>query len=87
MQNTKINIIKTIIITIIIYLIYLLRWQASTPILAVVTDKLSYLNDFWLSAFIANLIGGLIFFWIDRAIFNKMSYWIYKKVNNIFNKE
>ena len=48
------------------YLIYLFRWQLSTPILALclylpfgVTEK----------TIIANLIGGLIFFWVDRFIF------------------
>jgi len=48
------------------YLLYLFRWQLSTPILAVclylpfgVTEK----------TIIANLIGGLIFFWVDRFIF------------------
>lgn len=48
------------------YLLYLFRWQLSTPILAIclylpfgVTEK----------TIIANLIGGLIFFWIDRFIF------------------
>jgi hypothetical protein len=50
------------------YLFYLFRWQLSTPILAVV---LLWLND-WnvtVATIIANLIGGLIFFWIDRYIF------------------
>lgn len=48
------------------YLLYLFRWQLSTPILAIclylplgVTEK----------TIIANLIGGLIFFWVDRFIF------------------
>ena len=48
------------------YLLYLFRWQLSTPILAAclylpfgVTEK----------TIIANLIGGLIFFWVDRFIF------------------
>lgn len=49
------------------YLLYLLRWQASTPILAVCMHLLSGLGGIW-AVIIANLIGGLIFFWID--IFN-----------------
>jgi hypothetical protein len=52
-------------------LLYLCRWQLSTPILAIVTmytvDKI---GSFY-SAIIANLIGGLIFYKIDKLIFNK----------------
>lgn len=49
------------------YSLYLLRWQLSTPILAVV---LYILNENELvETIIANLIGGLIFFWIDKKIF------------------
>jgi hypothetical protein len=50
------------------YGLYLIRWQLSTPILAVVPIIL-HLNDFWTAAFIANIIGGLIFFWVDNFIF------------------
>jgi hypothetical protein len=50
------------------YGIYLLRWQASTPILAVVTAALVAYGE-WTGAIVANLIGGLIFFWVDRFIF------------------
>jgi hypothetical protein len=50
------------------YLLYLLRWQLSTPILAGVLVVLTSWSS--LSAtIIANLIGGLIFFWVDRFIF------------------
>lgn len=55
------------------YSLYLLRWQMSTVILApciVWFAKLGYIS----ATIIANLIGGLIFFWIDRFIF-------YHKVN------
>jgi hypothetical protein len=50
------------------YALYLIRWQLSTPILAgalyilSATDKLT-------ATIIANLVGGLIFFWVDRFIF------------------
>jgi len=50
------------------YAMYLGRWQLSTPILALV---LFWLND-WnitLATIVANLIGGLIFFWVDKYIF------------------
>ncbi|MDD5326874.1 MAG: hypothetical protein PHY02_03555 [Phycisphaerae bacterium] len=50
------------------YGLYLLRWQLSTPILAATLVVLASLGK--LSAtIIANLIGGLIFFWVDRFIF------------------
>jgi len=50
------------------YFLYLCRWQLSTPILAVVLIWLSFFNQ-WIATIIANLIGGLIFFWVDRFIF------------------
>ena len=50
------------------YLFYLFRWQLSTPILAVVLWWLSGWNV-TAATIIANLIGGLIFFWVDRYIF------------------
>jgi len=46
----------------------LCRWQLSTPILAVALIWLSTL-DKWVATMIANLIGGLIFFWVDSFIF------------------
>jgi hypothetical protein len=53
--------------------LYLIRWQLSTPILAVCVwyflDKLGAMQ----STIIANFIGGLIFFWIDRWIFRNTS--------------
>ena len=52
------------------YILYLIRWQLSTPILALVINLLSSVNTI-LVTIIANLIGGLIFFWVDRLIFNK----------------
>jgi hypothetical protein len=51
-------------------LIYLVRWQLSTPILAwciVIFASWGTTK----STMMANLIGGLIFFWIDRWIFRK----------------
>lgn len=52
------------------YGLYLIRWQLSTPILAIALVYLSSLGEFWATV-IANLIGGLIFFWIDKLIFRK----------------
>lgn len=52
------------------YVLYLIRWQLSTPILAVVMYWLGDMGAI-AAAIIANLIGGLIFFWIDRLIFKE----------------
>lgn len=49
------------------YLLYLLRWEASSPILAIILYLL-HTNEL-IETIIANLIGGLIFFWIDKLIF------------------
>ena len=46
--------------------LYLLRWQLSTPILWLVVRNLGAGLG---STIIANLIGGSIFFWVDRFIF------------------
>jgi hypothetical protein len=54
------------------YLLYLVRWQLSTPILTVVIWWLADFSSFWQSV-VANLIGGLIFFWIDKYIFRQLS--------------
>jgi len=50
------------------YGLYLIRWQLSTPILAGVLIVLATM-DALIATVIANLIGGLIFFWVDRFIF------------------
>lgn len=54
------------------YIFYLIRWQLSTPILAIVLSVLTNMNE-WVATIIANFIGGLIFFWVDRFIFNNAS--------------
>jgi hypothetical protein len=57
------------------YLLYLLRWQLSTPILAPVIAFFKHSPSIfgtttdWVGSAVANLIGGLIFFWVDRFIF------------------
>jgi hypothetical protein len=50
------------------YALYLIRWQLSTPILAVCVVWFVSLGA-TLATVIANFIGGLIFFWVDRFIF------------------
>lgn len=52
------------------YLAYLVRWQLSTPILAVILKLLADIPTLW-ATIIANFIGGLVFFWINRKIFKK----------------
>ena len=49
------------------------RWQLSTPILAIIPFILYEIgvSNFWVTAFIANLIGSLIFFKVDEYIFSK----------------
>jgi len=51
-----------------LYGLYLVRWQLSTPILAGVLALLGGLGAL-VATIIANLVGGLIFFWVDRFIF------------------
>ena len=51
------------------FILYLIRWQLSTPILAIC---LHYLNfNTLVNTIIANLIGGCIFFGIDKLIFKE----------------
>jgi hypothetical protein len=50
------------------YGLYLLRWQLSTPILAGALVLLSRMDKLTATV-IANLLGGLIFFWVDMFIF------------------
>jgi hypothetical protein len=50
------------------YLTYIFRWQLSTPILALFTGGWSV--DSFKNSIVANFIGSLLFFWVDRWIFN-----------------
>ncbi len=52
-------------------LIYLTRWQLSTPILAIVVELLVDRIGSLYATIIANLIGGLIFYKVDKLIFKK----------------
>lgn len=51
------------------FILYLIRWQCSSPILYICLQFLN-LGTLW-NTIIANLIGGIIFFWVDKWIFNK----------------
>lgn len=60
-------------------LLYLIRWQLSTPILAVVVYYTVAMWGSLASTILANFIGGLLFYKIDQLIFkNKKTM---KKVN------
>ena len=51
------------------FILYLFRWQLSTPILALV---LHFLNTSEiLETIIANFIGAIIFYFADKKIFKK----------------
>ena len=53
-------------------LIYMLRWQCSSPILALVSLALAGwfgVANPWVVAGVSNLIGSLIFFQVDKMIF------------------
>ena len=52
------------------FILYLIRWQMSTPILWLAVRNLG--TGIW-STVIANLVGGSIFFWIDRFIFTSQA--------------
>lgn len=53
------------------YLLYLLRWQLSTPILAPCVKYFAPSLGTIGATALANLIGGAIFFFIDLYIFRK----------------
>lgn len=46
----------------------MLRWQCSTPILAIVIWALNF--GTLIETIIANFIGSIIFFFVDRLIFS-----------------
>lgn len=58
------------------YALYLVRWQCSTPLLSPICAYFQHspwygTSESWIGASVANLVGGLIFFWVDRYIFRK----------------
>ena len=60
------------------FVLYLIRWQLSTPILWLVVKNLG--AGLW-QTIIANLIGGSIFFWVDKFIFTSkvVEMWHFKE--------
>lgn len=51
--------------------LYLIRWQCSTPVLALCLFLLSARMNELGATIVANFIGGLMFFFIDERIFKK----------------
>lgn len=57
------------------FILYLIRWQLSTivmtPVIATIKHSASIwgTREDWISVIVANLVGGAIFFWVDRFIF------------------
>ena len=53
-------------------IMYMLRWQLSTPILAIIPAAMRKkgINNKWIEAAVANLVGSLIFYYVDKIIFN-----------------
>jgi hypothetical protein len=69
------------------YALYLVRWQLSTPILAVCVYYLTQsLGATW-TTIVANFIGGLLFYWVDRWIFTRTDILhtgeLWEAVNNV----
>ena len=52
------------------FFLYLVRWQLSSPILAVCMMWMGGWNVA-IATIVANLIGGCIFFWVDSWIFKE----------------
>lgn len=50
------------------FFLYLIRWQLSSPILAICMVWMGGWNVA-IATIVANLIGGCIFFWVDKWIF------------------
>ncbi len=67
------------------YFLYLTRWQLSSPILFLCISLLHELSAIW-QTIIANLIGGCLFYFIDKYIFNitkKFSDEVWEQVENV----
>lgn len=50
------------------FVLYIIRWQASTPILALCMWLMGGWNVF-VATIVANIIGGCIFYFVDKKIF------------------
>lgn len=53
------------------FVLYLLRWQLSTPILFAVTYYLLDSLGAFLTSILSNFVGGCIFYHVDRWLFSR----------------
>lgn len=65
------------------FILYLIRWQLSTPILWLVVKQLGSSLS---STIIANFIGGCVFYWIDRFIFTSQAIEMWHLKEGLCNK-
>jgi hypothetical protein len=49
------------------FILYLIRWQLSTPILALAMVAFDDFGTLW-ATILANLIGGCLFYFVDKKI-------------------
>ena len=58
------------------FILYLLRWQLSgvvlAPVLALMTSRPLWEPSIVAATIVANLIGGTVFFWVDKKIFKEI---------------
>lgn len=52
------------------FIMYLVRWQLSSPLLALCLWWLEPIGLVWATV-ISNLIGGCLFFFVDKMIFKE----------------
>lgn len=85
----KIAILRLTVKTVLM-LVYMLRWQLSTPILAIVPWCLAVyfgIKNYWWAAVITNLVGSWIIYPVDKFIFRKffgmLENWLNNKIKII----
>ena len=52
------------------FFMYLIRWQLSAPLIAIIIAYFIYLGE-WAAVSLANLLAAIICFWVDRWIFKE----------------
>lgn len=52
------------------FIMYAIRWELSTPVLALCLFWLGGLGE-WPATIIANFIGSIIFYFVDKIIFRE----------------
>ena len=60
------------------FVLYVTRWQLSTPILWIVVSHLGTSIE---ATVVANLVGASIFFWVDKVIFRARSLVVWELMN------